>query len=203
MSAPATKDLADSELIRSASGGSKIAFTALMTRYEDVVYGFARKLCRDREKAEETLQDTLISVYRKLGSFDGRSKFSTWLYAIVSNHCLMRHRRRKLDDITESLDDPPSAGGGRTTIHPSRWAESPADLLLHKELQSVLERSIKKLPVHYRVVFVLRDIEGKTAEQTAEILKISREATKSRLRRARAFLRKELDPYFSLPGGHA
>jgi RNA polymerase sigma-70 factor (ECF subfamily) len=192
-----SNEASDEQLIRQAVGGSKSAFTALVRRYEATVYGFAFKVCRDGNKARETLQDTFISVYRKLGSFDGKSKFSTWLYAIVSNNCLMTRRRRKIDDLLESLDDSPPASTDGTTRHPEAWGETPADLLLARELESILERALTKLPVDYRVVFVLRDMEGKTTEETAAIVGISQEAAKSRLRRARAFLREELHPYMA------
>lgn len=190
----------DEDLIRDARGGDRAAFTTLVRRYEDTVYGFAFKVCRDREKAAEALQDTFISVYRKLASFDGKSKFSTWLYTIVTNNCRISRRRRKIDEILESLDDPGSTG---SDVHPHpalRVDETPSDVLLTRELRGLLDTAIRRLPVDYRVVFVLRDLEGTSTEETASILGLSVEAVKSRLRRARAFLRKELRPYVSGPG---
>lgn len=187
----------DQKLIEAASKGDKSAFTALVNRYEETVYSFSYKVCRDREKAEEALQDTFINVYRKLGSFDGKSKFSTWLYSIVTNNCLMKHRKRKLDDLFESLDDPPVNDDGTFAERIARWVETPADVLIKKEFQAHLDKAVLKLPVEYRLVFVLRDLEGKSGEETAKILMISEEAAKSRLRRARAFLRIELTPYMS------
>ena len=191
----------DEELIRAASKGDKSSFSALVRRYEDTVFKFSFKVCRDKEKAEEALQDTFINVYRKLGSFDGKSKFSTWLYSIVTNNCLMKRRRRKLDTLMESMDEPPTNGDGSFIDHVARWDETPSDLLLKKEFQHLLNGAILKLPVDYRVVFVLRDLEGKSTEETAEILKISGEAAKSRLRRARAFLRTQLSLYMSTDVG--
>jgi RNA polymerase sigma-70 factor, ECF subfamily len=191
----------DSDLIGLAKSGHSGAFTELVRRYEDTVYKFSFKVCRDREKAEETLQDTFINVYRKLGSFDGKSKFSTWLYTVVTNNCLMKRRKSKRSSLEESLEvfDHPDAGGGHGIRHVeiARWNETPADLLVNKELQSVLEDAIRKLPEDYRVVFVMRDMEEKSNEETARILGLSLEATKSRLRRARAFLRTQLDPYLA------
>jgi RNA polymerase sigma-70 factor (ECF subfamily) len=187
----------DEDLIRAAVEGNTSAFNALVRKHEDTVYGFAFKVCRDREKAQEALQDTFITMFRKLGTFDGRSKFSTWLYTIVSNNCLMKRRRRKIDDLLESLDEPPPQSGRTRSYRFAEWVETPVDLLLTRELRSVLERSLKRLPVDYRVVFVLRDMEGKSAAEAAAILKISEEAVKSRLRRARAFLRAQLTPYMS------
>jgi RNA polymerase sigma-70 factor (ECF subfamily) len=190
----------DEELIREAKSGDKSAFTLLVKRYEDTVFRFSLKLCRDREKAEETLQDTFINVYRKLGSFDGKSKFSTWLYTVVANNCLMKRRKRKLQELEESLellDHPASSPDGRFTHQVARWEDSPADILLGKELRHLLDASILKLPEIYRAVFILRDVEGKSNEETARVLGISQEAAKSRLRRARAFLREQLDPYMT------
>mgnify|MGYP001576607407 FL=1 len=174
-----------------------MAFAALVRRYEDTVYKFSYKVCRDKEKADETLQDTFINVYRKLDTFDQKSKFSTWLYSIVTNNCLMKRRKRKLDDLLESLDAPPTNEDGTFVEHVARWDETPADVMMKKEFQGLLDKAILKLPVDYRVVFVLRDLEGKSNEETAGILKISLEATKSRLRRARAFLRMQLSSYMS------
>lgn len=190
----------DEELIREAKSGDRSAFTLLVKRYEDTVFRFSLKLCRDREKAEETLQDTFINVYRKLGSFDGKSKFSTWLYTVVANNCLMKRRKRKLQELEESLellDHPASSPDGRFTHQIARWEDSPADILLGKELRHLLDTAILKLPEIYRAVFILRDVEGKSNEETARVLGISQEAAKSRLRRARAFLREQLDPYMT------
>lgn len=185
----------DEQLIHAINGGDKAAFTSLVRRYEDTVYKFSYKVCRDTGKAEETLQDTFINVYRKLDTFDRKSKFSTWLYSIVTNNCLMKRRRRKMDDILESLDDPPTNVDGSFVDRVARWEETPADVLIRKEFRMLLDKAILKLPVDYRVVFVLRDLEGKSTEETAAILGISVEAAKSRLRRARAFLRTQLSPY--------
>ncbi len=197
------KTLAEGKLIAAARGGDARAFSELVRRYEQTVYRYAFKLCRDREKAEETFQDTFINVYRKLRSFDGRSRFSTWLYAIVTNNCLMRHRRRKIRDIEESLEaleSPGTTADGKFAHEIARWEETPADVMLDRELRSQIERAIGKLPPDYRIVFTLRDMEGKSTEETARIVGISGEAAKSRLRRARAFLREELTPYMSHPG---
>jgi RNA polymerase sigma-70 factor (ECF subfamily) len=197
------KKLPERDLITAARGGDPGAFGELVRRYEQTVYRYAYKLCRDREKAEETFQDTFINVYRKLGSFDGRSRFSTWLYTIVTNNCLMRHRRRKIREIEESLDaleSPETSPGGKFAHTIARWEETPADLILKGELRAQIERAIGKLPPDYRIVFTLRDMEGKSTEETARIAGISPEAAKSRLRRARAFLREQLTPYMANPG---
>lgn len=162
------------------------------------MYRFSFKVCRNEKEAREALQDTFINVYRNLGTFDGRSKLSTWLYRIVTNNCLMKRRKRKLDDLLVSYDDLPLREDGRMQNPVPRWEETPADLLAKKEFQEFLEKALLKLPMEYRVVFVLRDIEGNSTEETAAILNLSVEATKSRLRRARAFLREHLEPHFAV-----
>ncbi len=178
-----------------------------MKRYEETVFRFSLKLCRDKDRAEEALQDTFINVYRKLGSFDGKAKFSTWLYTIVANNCLMKRRKRKLQGLEEPLellDNPATSRDGKFAHQVIRWEDSPADILLGKELRRLLDDAIMKLPEIYRAVFILRDVEGKSNEETAKVLNISQEAAKSRLRRARAFLREQLDPYMtSHQKGHA
>lgn len=197
-------DRTDQQLIEAARRGERHAFAALVTRYEETVYRFSFKICRDPEKAKETLQDTFISVYRKLQSFDGKSKFSTWLYAIVTNNCLMKQRRRKmqaLEDPLELYDDPPDGETAHRRAPIARWEETPEDVLLTKELRGALDGAIRKLPIEYRAVFVLRDVEGNSTEETARMLKLSIEATKSRLRRARAFLRDHLHPYLTAREG--
>jgi RNA polymerase sigma-70 factor (ECF subfamily) len=203
VNSPAPDSPADDILIAAARTGDRRAFTRLVRRYEDTVYRFAFKLCREREAAEETFQDTFINVFRKLDTFDGRSKFSTWLYTIVTNNCLMKHRRtksREIEESLEALDSPATAEDGHFKKQFAHWGESPVERVLRKELKDQLESAIEKLPGDYRVVFVLRDVEGKSTEETAAIVGISEEAAKSRLRRARAFLREQLDDYMTASG---
>lgn len=190
------------KLLHSAKMGDERAFLRLVRKYEDMVYRFAFHVCRDEDKAAETLQDTFVNVYKKLGQFDGQSKFTTWLYRIVANNCLMKRRKRKMEIASISLDTPEGfrntplkdeEGNVIQTI-PS-WRETPLDSVMSIELKETLDKAIKRLPMDYRVVFALRDIEGKSAEETADILKLSVPAVKSRLRRARMFLREQLHGY--------
>jgi len=202
LSTRSPRNLPDDELIRVARDGDNAAFTELVRRYEDTVYRFSYKICRDSEKAAETLQDTFINVFRKLRTFDGKAKFSTWLYTIVTNNCLMKHRKRKgelLEESLETYDHPQHQHSVGHSPQPLSMLETPADLVIGKELREVLDRAITRLPEGYRVVFVMRDIEGQSNVETARALGLSVEATKSRLRRARAFLREQLDPYVHTP----
>jgi RNA polymerase sigma-70 factor (ECF subfamily) len=200
-----TSHLTDQEIIKRAQKGDERAFTEIVKRYETLVYSFAFKVCRDSDKASETWQDTFVNVYRKLHQFDGRSKFTTWLYSVVVNSCRMKRRQRKLDQASISIDGPElshdDAGSdreGHTVQTVPSWKETPLDNVMGKELRTLLDSAIQKLPYDYRVVFVLRDVEGLSAEETGKILKLSVPAVKSRLRRARVFLRERLNPYMAV-----
>ncbi len=184
--------------------GNDRAFSQLVKRYEDLVYSFAFKVCRDQEKAEETWQDTFVNVYRKLHQFNGKSKFTTWLYSIVVNNCRMKRRKTKVEiasihiDDSQRTHDPEEVNDshrGAQTI--PVWRDTPLDLVMDDELKFKLDAAIQKLPYEYRVVFILRDVEGQSAKETGKILKLSVPAVKSRLRRARVFLRGQLNEYMT------
>ncbi len=197
-------DRSEWSLIQRAQEGDERAFARLVKEYETVVYNFAYKVCHDKEKAEEAWQDTFVNVFRKLKQFDGKSKFSTWLYSIVVNNCLMKHRRTKLEQASVSLDiperfhdDPVVDEEGHKVQTIASWKDTPMDSLMNKELRSLLDKAIRKLPLDYRMVFILRDVEGQSAEEVAHMLKLSIPAVKSRLRRARVFLREQLNGYMT------
>jgi RNA polymerase sigma-70 factor (ECF subfamily) len=203
MSKVIEKGLDDQLLIAKAKTGDERAFTTLVNRYDDLVYSFSLKICRDKEKAEETLQDTFINVFRNLKQFDGKSKFTTWLYSIVVNNCLMKRRRKKVDEATVSIEEPAGFRGGDgehvgTVVQTiASWKDTPLQRVMDVELRQLLDTAIRRLPLDYRIVFVLRDIEGQSAEETARILRLSVPAVKSRLRRARVFLRDQLNEYMT------
>lgn len=185
-----TKEL---EIIEKAKAGDHFALTELITKYERTVFSFAFKICRNRDKAENTMQETFLSVIRSLHQFDGKSKFSTWLYRIVVNHCLMMARSESQRDKFHSIDEEEFNFEEPEVKH---WADLPEDKLLNDELKQLMDNAIQKLPADYRIVFTLRDIEGLSTQETAETLGITVPAVKSRLHRARLFLRNELKPYF-------
>jgi len=188
-------DREEQQLIRRAQNGDKRAFGKLVKNYEQLVYSFAFKICRDKEKADEVLQETFVNAYKGLKSFSGKSKFSTWLYRIVTNNCLMMHRKRSKEPVV-SLDNTDFYQGTNELQIPHR-GETPSESVLNKELKKILDDAIRKLPVDYRIVFVMRDVEGLSTEEVGKALKLSTPAVKSRLHRARLFLRNELNKYFS------
>ncbi len=175
-------------LISKAQSGDKKALAELVGNYEKTVYNFSFKICRDPERAENTMQETFLSMIKSLHQFDGKSKLSTWLYRIVMNHCLMELRKKKHNFI--SLDDDESEIPEDKLI--PDWSNVPSDVTENAELRRILDEAINKLALDYRVVFILRDVNGLSTEETANIADLSVPAVKSRLHRARAFLRNEI-----------
>jgi len=197
------KELHENELdlVRKARKGDEQAFSRLVKKYESTVYNFAFKVCRNEEKATETLQDTFVNVYRKLDQFNGKAKFSTWLYQIVTNNCLMKRRRSKLDQSSVSIESSEDIQkqdvDTEIMFHPTALTmkQTPQDEVMNKELRDHIDAAILKLSMEYRIVFILRDVEGNSSEEVAKILKLSVPAVKTRLRRARIFLREQLQEY--------
>ena len=175
-------------LIEQAQSGNRQALAELVKKYEQTVYNFAFKICRNKDRAEHTMQETFMSMVKSLGQFSGKSKLSTWLYTIVSNHCLMQARSNK-NKFLDSLDDE------EVYINESdiaEWRVTPEQVTENNELKIILDEAIQKLPQDYKIVFLLRDVEGLSTEETANVVDLSVPAVKSRLHRARAFLRNEL-----------
>lgn len=184
-----SNNITEEQLIEEAVNGSRKALAELVKKYEQTVYNFAFKICRNKERAENTMQETFLSMVKSLKQFSGKSKLSTWLYTIVSNHCLMQARSQKKYDYT-SLENEDGLVDERHVVD---WKFSPNKLAENSELKDVLDDAIQKLPHEYRIVFLLRDVEGLSTKETSEIVNLSVPAVKSRLHRARAFLRNELN----------
>lgn len=176
------------QLINQAQTGDRNALAELVKNYEKTVYNFSFKICRDPEKAENTMQETFMSMVKSLKQFDGKSKLSTWLYRVVVNHCLMDLRKKKHNFV--SIDDDEGEVPEGHLI--PDWKNVPADVVENNELKNILDEAINKLQPDYRVVFVLRDVNGLSTEETAKITDLSVPAVKSRLHRARSFLRNEI-----------
>ena len=177
------------ELIEYAQKGDRKALAELVKRYEQTVYNFSFKICRNRERAEHTMQETFLSMVKSIKQFSGDSKLSTWLYRVVANHCLMLARSENKFGFT-SLDDDDSLIDEKNIAD---WKITPDKVTENNELKALLDEAIQKLAPEYRVVFMLRDVEGLSTEETAKMVELSVPAVKSRLHRARAFLRNELN----------
>ena len=184
-----SNNITEEKLIADAIKGSKFALAELVKKYEQTVYNFAFKICRNKERAEHAMQETFLSMVKSLKQFSGKSKLSTWLYTIVSNHCLMLARTKKKYDY-DALENDDGLIDDKNVVD---WKFSPNKLTENSELKSILDDAIQKLPHEYRIVFLLRDVEGLSTKETGKIVNLSIPAVKSRLHRARAFLRNELN----------
>jgi RNA polymerase sigma-70 factor, ECF subfamily len=188
-------------LIEASRAGDATALDGLVRAHQGRVYSFAMRMCRNGEDAKDILQDTFLGMVRSIRDFRDESKFSTWLYRIAANACLKKRRRGVHDPKPEqelSLDDlmpRPDAEGRRPEI--PDWSEHAERLLLRGELSEQMEAAIDKLPKEYKIVLVLRDVEGLSAEETGQALGLSVAAVKSRLHRARVFVRQELATYLA------
>lgn len=175
------------------------AFEEIVNRYENKIYGLAFRITRDHHSAEEILQEVFLTLVKKVDTFRGESKFSSWLYRVTMNASYMNLRADKKYESDMSLEDyaPYDEKGSLSDKIISRdWTNRPDEALFNKEAIEKIEAAVGELSESYRVVFHLRDIEGLSSEETAEILGLSVPAVKSRLHRARLFLRDKLSDYF-------
>lgn len=182
----------EQEIIELAQGGDRKALSELVKNYEQTVYNFSFKICRNKERAEHTMQETFLSMVKSLHQFSGESKLSTWLYRVVANHCLMLARSEKKYRFA-SIDDEDALIDEKNI---SDWKITPDKVTENNELKKLLDEAIENLAPEYRIVFMLRDVEGLSTEETANIVELSIPAVKSRLHRARAYLRNELNKRF-------
>jgi RNA polymerase sigma-70 factor (ECF subfamily) len=187
----------DGQWVEAARAGDREAFWKLVERHGPMVHRLLQRMIRNRERAEDLFSDTFLKAADKIGEFRGDAKFSTWLITIALNLArneLKRDKRRQ----TISWDDvvPQDAHTHDDTAAPLVAWENPHDVLEQKELRALLDAALEQLPPKYRMVFVLRDIEGLSTEETAKALGLSETAIKSRAARARLAMRKYLTPYF-------
>jgi len=176
------------------------AFDELVNRYSDKVYRLAYRLTGNQADAEEVLQEVFIILVEKLNTFRAESKFSTWLYRVASNAGYMYLRNgKKYQNGSLSLDDykPYNDYGVLEGVGEKDWSGTPDYLLLSSEGHEKIEKAIAELPEDYRIVFHMKDVEGLTSKEIAKILGLSLPAVKSRVLRARLFLRDKLSDYFS------
>ena len=189
---PAGDELA---LVQAARTGDVSAFEQLIQRYDRKIFRLAHHITQHREDAEDVLQETFLKAYQNLAGFQGNSKFYTWLVRIAVNESLMKLRKRR-SDRTVSLDEEVETEDGSMPREVPDWGPSPEQLYRREELNDILARTIHGLPASFRTVFVLRDVEGLSTEETAEALALSVPAVKSRLLRARLQLRDRLSRFF-------
>lgn len=185
----------ESALVQRAKGGDMDAFSELVTHYDRRVFRMAKQITQNDDDAEDVLQETFLKAYTHLDNFQGNSKFYTWLVRIAVNEALMKLRKRR-SDRTVPLDEPIDTGEDEMVREIAVWNENPEQTYSREELGDILDNAIQSLKPAYRTVFLLRDIEELSIEETAEALKLSISAVKSRLLRARLQLREKLTRQF-------
>ncbi len=189
----------DTELVALAQQGDLQAFDKLVTKYEKKIFRLARNITSNQEDAEDVLQETFLKAYSHLGGFQGNSRFYTWLVRIAVNESLMKLRKRK-SDRTVSIDEGVDTGEEIVVREVAVWEDNPEQRHSQTELRAILDQAISSLKPALRTVFVLRDIEELSTEETAQLLGLSIPAVKSRLLRARLQLREKLTRFFKRKG---
>jgi len=186
----------DFDLVQASRNGDVAAFEELVKRYDRTLLRIAHSVTHNREDSQDAVQETFLKAYQHLGDFRGDSKFSTWLIRITVNQSLMKLRKQRT--IREvSLDQDLQSDGSALPIEVTDHAPGPEQIYRVSELRSLLTNALEGLRPILRAVFVLRDMEGMSIHQTAEVLNVSQTAVKARLWRARFQLRERLKPYFS------
>lgn len=190
--------LADEAIVARVVDGEIALFELIMRRHNQRVYRTIRSVIRDEAEVEDAMQQTYVNAYRHLAQFAGDAKFSTWLVKIALHEAFAR-RRRKSFVIAESDCGEPCEEAMSNVESPSRTPEADA---ANAELKVILERQIGDLQENYRVVFMMRDVEGLSTEETAQALEVSADVVKTRLHRARAMLRDALVAKVGLTADH-
>jgi RNA polymerase sigma-70 factor, ECF subfamily len=196
-SQPGTFD--EAAWVTKARNGDAKAFTELVSQYEGKIFRLARHITQSQEDAEDVLQESFLKAYTHLPDFQGQSKFYTWIVRIAVNESLMKLRKRKTDR-TVSLDESIDTGEETVVREIAVWEENPEQRYSREELREILEKAVDSLRPAFRTVFLLRDVEELSTEETAAMLDLSIPAVKSRLLRARLQLREKLTRVFKRKG---
>lgn len=192
----------EAAIVAQARLGDAKAFSELLRRYEGKIFRLALHITQNREDAEDVLQEAFLKAYEHLDQFQGQSKFYTWIVRIAVNQALMKLRKRKTDRSV-SLDETIDTGEDTVAREIAAWDENPEQQYSREEINQILSSAIDGLAPIYRAVFVLRDVDELSTEETAEALDLSIPAVKSRLLRARLQLRDKLTRYFKRKGDDA
>ena len=187
----------DLVLVHACKSGNAAAFEELVKRYDTKLFRIAQHITHNREDAQDAVQEAFLKVFRKLTQFQENSKFSTWLTRITVNESLMKLRKQR-HNKEFSIDNNFESEDHSLTSELADWARNPEELYRGFELRNILRSELQELQPGLRVVFVLRDIEGLSTEETAEVLESTPVAVKARLWRARLKLRERLSKYFGI-----
>lgn len=187
--------LKNSISIEALRAGDRTEFARLVEEYSAMIYRLGLKMLNNSQDAEDILQETFIKAYRHISNFDGRSNISTWLYRIATNEALMLIRRKRPEEV--SFEAPSSVESElQEPLQIVDWCCLPEEEFLSAESRARLDQAVDRLPASMKVVFILRDIEGLSTRETAQVLEISEMAVKTRLSRARLRLREDLSSYY-------
>jgi RNA polymerase sigma-70 factor, ECF subfamily len=189
----------DRQLVERAQGGDIGAFEALVEAHRDKVYGLSLRMTRSEADAAEITQDTFLSAYQHLKEFRGDAAFGSWVHRIAANNALMRLRHRRVVQAVEGEPQGPEfTERGSLSLYPAQdWSRSAEGRILDAELGQAIQEATDRLPEGYREVFLLKDVEGLSYEQIAEVTGDSIAAIKSRLHRARLALRDAIDRFYN------
>jgi RNA polymerase sigma-70 factor (ECF subfamily) len=189
----------DHHLIAQFKAGSIEAMEKIVERYENQVFTFGLRMCGHVQDAEDIAQETFLNAFRYLDRFREETKLRNWLFKIAARACIRKRRKKKGEPDKEiSLESFVHKNGNHAKYEIPDWSDDPADNVLRSELKQVIDAAVLSLPTKYRLVFNLRDIEGFNTEETAEILGISVQSVKTRLHRARLFLREKISNHYAV-----
>jgi RNA polymerase sigma-70 factor (ECF subfamily) len=192
----------DEVLVARARVKDEAAFEELVSRYEDKLYRLAMRFVRNETDAQEILQEAFLSAWRNLPTFEGRAQFGSWMYRVTVNEALMllrsrnRHPEVTVDDVEPTALNDAVAESGQTLRGGADWSQRADEQLQSQEMRKHIQDSVDALPEGLRTVFLLRDVEELSTEDTAEMLGLSVPAVKTRLHRARLALRVAIGRYF-------
>lgn len=189
----------DRELLAKAQAGDMAAFEELVERHRDQVFGLALRMTRSDADAAEITQDTFLSAFQHLSEFRGEAAFGSWVHRIAANHALMRLRHSQVAQSAHAELSTPefNSRGSLLDYSESDWSRRADEKALDAELRKAIEDATDRLPQGYREVFLLKDVEGLSYEEIAEITGDSVPAVKSRLHRARLSLRDAIDKFYN------
>jgi RNA polymerase sigma-70 factor (ECF subfamily) len=182
----------EEEIIQKILDGELALFEILIRRYNAILYKIARSYNFNHDEAQDLLQETHIAAYQNLKKFESRSSYKTWIAKIMVNKCLY-----KLSYGSSKYELPHQIADENSQPMFSSKKQSTEANVLNRELSAILEKSLEKIPVHYRTVFILREVEGLSVAETADMLNLTPVNVKVRLNRAKTLLQKELEKYYS------
>ncbi len=182
--------------LEALQNGDQIEFAKVVDAYSGYIYRLALKMLQNPQDAEDILQETFIKAYKALPKFDGRAKISTWLYRIATNEALMFLRRKRPETISVEVPQEQETEQEIRPIEIVDWCCLPEGELMSDEARRFLDQSVEELPERLKTTFILRDIEGLSTKEAADVLGISETAVKTRLHRARLQLRESLSVYY-------